>query len=266
MLNFPEDIKNARILLANDDSIHAHGFSILEDAVRSVCDDVWVVAPESEQSAVGHSLTIHTPLRMRQYSEKRFSVYGTPTDCVMMGAKHLMKDKKPDLVISGVNHGRNVADDVTYSGTVAAAIEGTIIGIPSVAFSNSYDFDTGKYNWDTARQNIPRVLLALQGQSWADHVLINVNFPYIADTNAPQPDIVVCPQGHYQPSMSDVIECMDPRGRAYYWIGPPENNFDSYSDKSDIDCIQDKKITVTPLSLNLTHTPTMKTLEDIFKA
>ncbi len=264
MLNFPKDLKNARILLANDDSIHSHGFKVLEETVKSVCDDVWVVAPESEQSAVGHSLTIHSPLRIRKYGDKRYSVFGTPTDCVMMGAKHLMKDKIPDLVISGINHGHNVADDVTYSGTVAVAIEGTIIGIPSVAFSNSYDRETGIYNWDLPRQSIPKILKSLEGQSWADHVLINVNFPYVKE--GVTPEIVVREQGHYEPSMSDIVECEDPRGRPYYWIGPPDSSSKCFENDCDVAALYAGKTTITPLSLNLTHTPTLKTLEDIFKA
>ena len=265
MLKFPKDIKNARILLANDDSIHAHGFQILEETIKSICDDVWVVAPETEQSAVGHSLTIHTPLRLRKYAEKRYSVMGTPTDCVMMGAKYLMADKRPDLVISGINHGRNAADDVTYSGTVAVAIEGTIIGIPSVAFSNSYDPNTGKYNWDVPRHNIPKILLAMQGQEWSDNVLVNVNFPYI-EGDMPEPEVVVCAQGHYEPSMNDIVECTDPRGRQYFWIGPPEHHQDLKTENTDISHIQNGKITVTPLSLILTDEPTLKKLEGIFKA
>tara|TARA_B100000686_G_scaffold226498_1_gene233724 strand:- start:1960 stop:2760 length:801 start_codon:yes stop_codon:yes gene_type:complete len=266
MLKFPKNIKDARILLANDDSIHSHGFKVLEETIKSICDDVWVVAPETEQSAVGHSLTIHTPLRMKQYGEKRYSVFGTPTDCVMMGAKHILADKKPDLVISGINHGHNVADDVTYSGTVAVAIEGTIIGIPSIAFSNSYDRETHEYNWDVPRRNIPKVLLAMQGQSWAENVLINVNFPYVEAGDDAELEMVVCEQGHYEPSMNDIVKCTDPRGRPYFWIGPPDSDKDKLPKDKDIGQLIRGKGTITPLSLNLTHKPTLKTLEGIFKS
>lgn len=263
MLNFPKDIKNARILLANDDSIHSHGFRVLEETVKSLCDDVWVVAPESEQSAVGHSLTIHSPLRIRKYADKRYSVYGTPTDCVVMGAKQIMKDHKPDLVLSGINHGRNAADDVTYSGTVAVTIEATILGIPAVAFSNSYDPKSGKYNWETCRTLMPEILKKLQGQSWGDNVLINVNFPNVGEDHIP--DIVVRRQGHYPPSMDDVVECTDPRGRPYYWIGPPtDENGMEFSEDTDIGALGRGKATITPLSLNLTHDETLENLKGLF--
>lgn len=262
MLNFPKDLKSARILLANDDSIHSHGFRILEEVVSSLCDDVWVVAPETEQSAVGHSLTIHSPLRIRKYSDKRYSVYGTPTDCVVMGAKHILKDHMPDLVISGINHGHNVADDVTYSGTVAVATEATLLGIPAVAFSNTFDSKTGKYNWETCRDLIPEILQKLQGQVWEDNVLMNVNFPFVGAGETP--DVVVRHQGHYPPSMEDVIECEDPRGRPYYWIGPPAENSKDFSESTDVGALVRGKVTVTPLSLNLTHEPTLKTLEGLF--
>lgn len=264
MLNFPKDIKKARILLSNDDSIHAHGFEVLEDIMNSICDDVWVVAPENEKSAVGHSLTIHEPLRIKEYGPKRFTVTGTPTDCVMIGAKHLMRDSMPDLVISGINHGHNVADNVTYSGTVAAAIEGTLIGIPSVAFSNQYDYETGLYNWDTAYKVLPKILLALQGQAWPDNVLINANIPYVEKGEAPE--IVVRKQGHFPVSMEDVVECMDPRGRPYYWIGPPVENKDDLDPLTDVGALERGKVTVTPLSLNLTHHETFEQLEALFPA
>lgn len=264
MLNFPKDIKNARILLANDDSIHSHGFRVLEEIVSSLCDDVWVVAPETEQSAVGHSLTIHSPLRIRKYGEKRYSVFGTPTDCVVMGAKQIMKDKKPDIVLSGINHGHNVADDVTYSGTVAVTIEATLLGIPAVAFSNTFDSKSGKYNWDVCREVMPKVLNKLQGQSWDDNVLINVNFPFVGEGETP--DIVVRKQGHYPPSLEDVIECTDPRGRPYYWIGPPTDKSVEFSEDTDIGSLGRGKVTVTPLSLNLTHDATLKNLEELFAA
>src|ERR1044071_7637638 len=127
-----------RILVTNDDGIHAPGLAAAERIARALSDDVWVVAPETEQSGSSHSLTLTLPLRIRKISERRFAVQGTPTDSVMMAIVHLMKDSKPDLVLSGVNRGYNVADDVTYSGTVAAAMEGVVLGIPSVAMSQSF--------------------------------------------------------------------------------------------------------------------------------
>src|SRR3712207_4173454 len=117
------DLPNARILVTNDDGVHAPGIKILEAIARQLSPDVWVCAPETEQSAASHSLTIHRPLRIREYDERRFSIDGTPTDAVLLAVKRLLADRRPDLVLSGINHGSNIGDDVTYSGTIAAAME-----------------------------------------------------------------------------------------------------------------------------------------------
>src|SRR5208282_3511404 len=130
-----------RVLITNDDGIHAPGLKAAENIARALSDDVWVVAPESEQSGASHSLTLTFPLRLREIEEKRFAVSGTPTDCVLMAVAEMMKDARPDLILSGVNRGSNMADDVTYSGTIAGAMEGCSIGIPSIALSQAYGFE-----------------------------------------------------------------------------------------------------------------------------
>ena len=130
------DLKKARILISNDDGVNAEGIAILERVARSLSDDVWVVAPEHEQSGAGHSLSLHKPLRIRKVAERRFAVDGTPTDAVLLAVMEVMKDKRPDLMLSGINRGSNLAEDVTYSGTVSAAMEATLLEIPSIAFSN----------------------------------------------------------------------------------------------------------------------------------
>src|SRR6476646_4125840 len=127
-----------RILITNDDGIHSPGLDVCAEIARSLSDDIWIVAPETDQSGVSHSLSLNDPLRLRQVEERRFAVKGTPTDCVVMGVRHILDGKGPDLVLSGVNRGRNVAEDVTYSGTIAGALEGTMLGIPSVALSQAY--------------------------------------------------------------------------------------------------------------------------------
>src|SRR5580693_10161887 len=133
-----------RILLTNDDGIHAAGLTILESIARELSDDVTVVAPETDQSGVAHSLSLSDPLRLREISPRHFAVKGTPTDCVIMGVKKILADRPPDLVLSGVNRGQNVAEDVTYSGTIAGAMEGTILGIPSLALSQCYGPISGR--------------------------------------------------------------------------------------------------------------------------
>ena len=141
-----------RILLSNDDGVHATGLKVLERIARAIADDVWVVAPEFDQSGVSHSFSLSNPLRLREVGPRHFAVQGTPTDSVIMAVRQLMQDKKPDLVLSGVNRGQNVAEDVTYSGTIAAAMEGTLLGIPSMAVSLCYGGPEGrdKPHWDCA--------------------------------------------------------------------------------------------------------------------
>lgn len=160
-----------RILLTNDDGIHAPGFEVLEAMARTLSDDIWVVAPDAEQSGASHSLTLHMPLRINQYGEKRFSVHGTPTDCVMMAVKHVLPrygDGKPfDLVLSGVNRGSNIADDVTYSGTVAGAMEGTVLGIPSISLSQTYSFLPGsEIDWSASEAFGPPLIAKLLAEGW----------------------------------------------------------------------------------------------------
>src|ERR1700733_586548 len=148
-----------RILVTNDDGIHAEGLDVCEKIARLLSDDVWVVAPEYDQSGVAHSLSLNDPLRLRQIGERRFAVRGTPTDCVIMGARHLLNGHDPDLVLSGVNRGRNAGEDVIYSGTIAGAMEGTVLGIPSVALSQSYKSRSGQApHWDTSLRYGPEII------------------------------------------------------------------------------------------------------------
>ena len=151
-----------RILVTNDDGIHAEGLDVLERIARQLSDDVWVVAPETDQSGVAHSLSLSNPLRLRQIGEKRFAVAGTPTDCVIMAVRSVMAEARPDLVLSGVNRGSNVAEDVTYSGTIAAAMEGTLLGIPSIAVSQAYTpGDRNSIRWDCAEHHAPGIIRRL---------------------------------------------------------------------------------------------------------
>src|SRR5882724_9494134 len=149
MFDRPIDLQKARILISNDDGINAPGLRLLEKVARSLCPEVWVVAPEQEQSGASHSLTLRRPLRIRQISKRRFAIDGTPTDCVLLAIKFIMKDRKPTLVLSGVNAGGNFGEDITYSGTVAAAMEATLLEVPAVALSQHYDRASG-IRWDTA--------------------------------------------------------------------------------------------------------------------
>ena len=240
-----------RILLSNDDGINAPGLASLEKIARSISDDVWVVAPETEESGASRKLTLTMPLRMREVASQRFAVQGTPTDCVLMGVKHLLKDHLPNLVLSGVNRGSNIADDVTYSGTIAAAMEGTALGIPSIALSQAYSFDEGRHvRWNCCEQYGAAVVRRLLELGWPRDVLINVNFP---DREPGQVSKVeVTAQGKRDQSLTNLIERVDGRGNPYFWLGF-RRILSNPSEGTDLRAIYDGRISITPLHLNLTE-------------
>lgn len=262
MLEFPKKLSDARVLIVNDDSIHSEGIKVLEEVTRSLTPHVWVCAPENQQSAVGHSLTIHMPLRLREYDERHFSVYGTPTDSVLLGVRKVMKDIRPHLVLSGINHGQNTADDVTYSGTIAAAIEATLMKIPAIALSQDYDENGGRPDWTLARERLPGLLQKMQGAQWPENVLVSVNFP--RPVAGVVPEVRAVAQGHYSMEKQEMIHCVDPRGRPYFWIGaPPERDVDDQT--YDVGSLRAGHVTVTPLSLNMTHHATLDALKGILR-
>src|SRR5512134_1095374 len=169
-------LADARVLIANDDGIHAPGLQLLDAVMRGLAREVWVVAPETEQSAASHSLTMRRPLYVRQIEQRRYIVDGTPTDCVLLAVHKVMKDHPPDLVLSGINRGANMGEDATYSGTVAAAMEGTLLGFRSVALSLHY-IEAGSIRWGTPERWIEPSLRRLAQARWPNNVLINVNSP-----------------------------------------------------------------------------------------
>ncbi|MCT8997125.1 5'/3'-nucleotidase SurE [Chelativorans intermedius] len=238
-----------RILLTNDDGIHAEGLQVLERIARTLSDDVWVVAPETDQSGFAHSLSLSEPLRMRKIDERHFALRGTPTDCVIMGVRKVM-DAPPDLILSGVNNGTNIADDVTYSGTVAGAMEGTLLGIRSIALSQAYDFadDIRYIPWETTEAVAPPLLKKLVETELPRGVFLNVNFP-----NCP-PEAVkgtrVTVQGKLVHGLW-IEERRDGRGFPYYWLrfGRKEEEVRKGSDQA---AVRDGYISVTPLHLDLT--------------
>jgi 5'-nucleotidase len=240
-----------RILVTNDDGIHSPGLAVTEAIAHSLSDDVWVVAPENEQSGASHSLTLTSPLRLRQLDERRFAVSGTPTDCVMMACLHILKDRQPDLILSGVNWGSNLADDVTYSGTIAGAMEGCALGIPSIALSQSYDEDNRHaIDWSPAQVHGPAAVAALVKAGWPASTLINVNFPGCPADQVKGVKLV--PQGKYDLMSTEIEERTDARQRAYYWIGLRRRKATPPAD-SDVGAVYDNYIAVTPLHLNLTE-------------
>ena len=248
-----------RILITNDDGIHAPGLEVLERIAAQLSDDVYTVAPESDQSGVAHSLSLSDPLRLREISERRFAVRGTPTDCVIMGVRNILRDRKPDLILSGVNRGQNVAEDVTYSGTIAGAMEGTILGIPSIALSQAYGPVTGRVapHWETAATHAPALLTKLIAQGMPPGVLLNVNFP-----DCPPDEVAgvgVSCQGVRSAELIGIDPRLDGRGIPYYWIAFRRGGY-TPGPGTDLEALAAKKISVTPLRLDLTDEPTMTAL------
>jgi 5'-nucleotidase len=240
------DLKKARILISNDDGVNADGIGLLARIARSLSDDVWVIAPEHEQSGAGHSLSLHKPLRVRKVAEKTFAVDGTPTDAVLLGVMEVMKDKRPDLMLSGVNRGSNLAEDVTYSGTVSAAMEATLLEIPSIAFSNQIK---GTVHWDVPEKYLAGIIRALAATTIPHDRLINVNFPAVA-VDAVK-GVKLCPMGRRK--LDDNLDRRtDPMGRPYIWIGGQRSEPFHDHPESDFQMIREGYITVTPLSLDMT--------------
>jgi 5'-nucleotidase len=254
--------ESLRILVTNDDGIHAPGLEVAEKIARALTDDVWVVAPETEQSGASHSLTLTLPLRQREVSEKRFAITGTPTDCVMIGVAEVMKDKKPSLILSGVNRGSNMADDVTYSGTIAGAMEGCALGIPSIALSQSYGFEEGyRVRWNCGETHGPDVVRRLLAIGWPDETLMNVNFPDCEPADVKGIDITE--QGKRDMQTATLDRRVDMRGNPYYWIGFKRVRSNPRPG-TDLRAIYDKRISITPLHLNLTAFKVLEKLRASF--
>jgi len=252
-----------RILCTNDDGIHAPGLKVLETIARQLSDEVWIVAPETDQSGVAHSLSLSDPLRLRQISDRHFAVKGTPTDCVIMGVRHLMRDAKPDLVLSGVNRGQNVAEDVSYSGTVAGAIEGTILGIPSIALSQAYGpGGRGDARWDCATAHAPDVIRKILDLGIERGILVNVNFPGC------EPDEVmgaaVVNQGVRSQELLRLDERLDGRGNPYFWIAFERRRF-TPGNGTDLWALDNRRIAITPLRLDMTDEPTLTRYAQAFR-
>ncbi len=242
-----------RILLSNDDGIHAPGLVSLEKIARQLSDDIIIVAPETDQSGVAHSLSLNDPLRLRKISDTRYAVKGTPTDCVLMGIHHVLGGKKPDLLLSGVNRGQNAAEDVTYSGTVAAAIEGTILGVPSIALSQAYgEKGRTEIRWEVAEAHAVGVIRRILTLGIPADSLVNVNFPD-CDPAAVK-GAVASVQGRRPAEFLRVMERHDGRGNPYYWLGFAHSKIEPH-EGTDLWALRHQRIAVTPLKIDLSDMP-----------
>ena len=251
-----------KILVTNDDGIHAPGLQVAERIARTLSDEVWVVAPETDQSGVAHALTLSDPIRMRQAGERHFAIRGTPTDCIIMGFKVVIGEK-PDLIISGVNRGQNIADDILYSGTVAGAMEGTLLGIPSIALSQAYGVATrNEPRWDTAETHAPKIISKLIADDFGGGILFNINFPDCAPNEVQGTSLTR--QGRRVPDWLRVEQRNDGRGFPYYWIGFQRSKLDP-DEGTDLFAVGNGRISVTPLSLDYTHDSTLQRLAKDFR-
>lgn len=247
-----------RILITNDDGIHAEGIAVLERIARQFSDDVWVVAPEHDQSGTSHSLSLQSPIRIREVAENKFAVRGTPADCVVIACRHLMQDCPPSLILSGVNQGPNLAEDMNYSGTVAAAMEGAIQGIPSIALSQNF-FGAGRaIRWDTVEHHGPDVLRRLMQLSLAPGVFLNVNFPAVDPKDIA--GVVATQLGTRTAFETSVHHRVDARGFPYYWISF-NNKANDPAKGTDLHAMQNALISVTPLHPDLTHFQTYRSID-----
>ncbi len=252
-----------RILLTNDDGVHARGLEVLERLARTLSDNITIVAPLEEQSGKGRSLSLTEPVRLRCFGERRFAVTGTPTDAVMMALAEIMKDGPPDLILSGVNRGANLGEDVSYSGTVSAAMEGALAGIRSIALSQRYALSAPgeKVSFEAAEQWGERVLRPLIAADWAPRTLMNVNFPPLPAGEVT--GIKAVGQGLRDYGRLKLDKRTDPRGFDYYWFGLGRVPHSPVAD-TDLEAIEQGWITVTPLHLDLTHRESLVMLNQTF--
>lgn len=254
------DLSTARVLVSNDDGIHAKGLKLLEKALRGVVGEIWTVAPETEQSAASHSLTMRRPLRLRRVSRRRYTVDGTPSDCVLVAMNEVLRDRPPDLVLSGINRGGNMGEDAIYSGTVAAAREGALLGFRSAALSLTYA-NGQPARWPTAERWLRPVLDRLVAASWPAGVVMNVNFPDVDPDAVTGMEVTV--QGRRKIGGA-LVPIADPAGRQYFWIGHGRDE-DRYRKGTDLEAVNRGAVSVTPLGNDLTHRATMKTIASAFQ-
>jgi len=251
-----------RILVTNDDGVHAEGLAVLERIAGALSSDVWVCAPETEQSGASRSLTLADPLRVRRMGERRFAILGTPTDCVMLGMQELIPGPRPDLVLSGVNRGLNAAEDVTMSGTVAGAIEGMALGVPAIALSQMmrYSKEDEHQPFQVAETFGAGLVQRLVEVGWPAGVVLNVNFP--ARPVDEVSEVEVTRQGFRDARTRYAEKRTDLRGRDYFWLGF-HNEPSRPAEGTDLLAAYQGRISVTPLHIDLTHMQTVHAMKGV---
>lgn len=254
-----DSLSKHRVMLVNDDGIEATGIKLMEKLVRPHAAETWVVAPAEEQSGASHSISMHQPIRYRQLGEHHHAVKGTPTDCALMGIYEIMPEP-PTLLLSGINWGANLAEDVTYSGTASAAMEGALLGVPAIAMSLVHAWDD--VHWETAETFAPQVIDAILRAGIAPGTFVNVNFPPVEPRDVK--GIQVCRQGMRPPGSFKPTKRSDARRQDYWWI-EIKRNAHMPARGSDLEAIENGYISVTPIQLDMTSDGALEGLRDAFK-
>lgn len=256
-------MKALRILLTNDDGIHAPGLAVLEEIASQLSDDIWIAAPEEEQSGRGRAISLTHPVRVRKLGARSWAISGTPSDAVLLATRELMPEL-PDLVLSGVNRGQNIAEDTGFSGTIAAAMFGMQLGIPSIALSQAQNFrQRGSLPWETAKAWGVRAIRPLLDAGWPADVVMNINFPDVEPGDVR--GIQVTRQGFRDEAIIHTDRREDLRGNTYFWIGY-QGRPSRPSEGTDLRAVYDGYVSVSPLHVDLTHEPFLKTLKETWRA
>ena len=247
----------SRVLLTNDDGFDAPGLRILTEVAEELAEEVWIVAPNYDQSGTSHSLSLHSPLRVSQKDERRFSVSGTPGDCVVMAVRHLMVSGRPDLILSGINRGANLGIETVFSGTVGAAMTGMLLGIPSMALSQAFS-DRNAVRWDTARTLAPKVIRQFAKGGWSQGSILNINFPDVPADKAGPIELTI--QGTGLMEDVDVVSGIDPRSLEYHWLHLRRSARED-TPGSETFAIGHGRVSVTPLQFERTNQDVLASLQ-----
>lgn len=236
-----------RVLIVNDDGIHAPGIQLLEKVVREHCDDVWVVAPDEEKSGASHSISMHMPIRQRQLDERHIAIKGSPTDCVLMALQQVMPER-PTLVLAGINRGGNLADEIHYSGTIAVAMEAALLGIPAIALSQVFPRG-GDVPWDTAERFAVPVIEQVLERGLGDGSFVNINFPPVPASRVS--GLQLTAMGRRPPGAFKTEGRVDNRRIPYYWVHlePDEGG---EREGSDLRAMADNAVSLCPMQVDMT--------------
>ncbi len=234
-----------RVLLTNDDGWRGPGLKVLEEIAAEIAEEVWIVSPDLDQSGVSMSISVHHPLRVHHFEDRRFSVSGTPSDCVLLGVAELMPEK-PDLVLSGVNHGANISDSVAYSGTIGGALTGTLLGIPAIALSQAYHAGVPT-EWDTSREYGAKLVRELLAAGWPEDCAMNINFPALPPKQVR--GVAICRPQRGSIGGVNIERREDTRGVPYYWLGFQRQTEKVTGLQSDVGALREGMISLSPVRI-----------------